>query len=124
MNAILVDLTYITSRGRWYHASWKGDEAKSGGVATNIGVHFFDMLGFVFGPLREQTSRICATRRGPPERCRSKGRATSAGSCRSTRRICRPPCRDRRRPIARSRVDGDEVEFSEGFADLHTRSYE
>jgi len=44
-----VDLTYVTARGRWYYASWKGDEAKSGGVATNIGVHFYDMLGFVFG---------------------------------------------------------------------------
>ena len=48
-----VDLTYITSRGRWYYTSWKGDETKSGGIATNIGVHFFDMLSFVFGPLRE-----------------------------------------------------------------------
>src|SRR5262245_44881078 len=49
-NAFSVDLTYITSRGRWYHASWKGDDAKAGGVATNIGVHFFDMLSYVFGP--------------------------------------------------------------------------
>ena len=48
-----LDLTYVTSRGRWYHASWKGDEAKSGGIATNIGVHFFDMLHFVFGPVEE-----------------------------------------------------------------------
>ena len=48
-NRFEIDLTYITSRGRWYHASWKGDEAKSGGVATNIGVHFFDMLAYVFG---------------------------------------------------------------------------
>lgn len=47
-----VDLTYITPRGRWYYVSWKGDEGKSGGIATNIGVHLFDMLSFVFGPLR------------------------------------------------------------------------
>ncbi|WP_239515916.1 Gfo/Idh/MocA family oxidoreductase, partial [Stenotrophomonas maltophilia] len=53
-----VDLTYVTSRGRWYHASWKGDETKSGGVATNIGVHFFDMLAFVFGPLRSQEAHL------------------------------------------------------------------
>ena len=53
-----VDLTYITSRGRWYHASWKGDEAKSGGVATNIGVHFFDMLSFVFGPVEPQRGAL------------------------------------------------------------------
>ena len=48
-----LDLTYITSRGQWYHASWKGDPRKSGGVATNIGIHFFDMLQFVFGPVKE-----------------------------------------------------------------------
>ncbi len=48
-----VDLTYITSRGNWYHRSWKGDVKKSGGVATNIGVHFFDMLHYVFGGLQE-----------------------------------------------------------------------
>ena len=54
----VVDLTYITSRGRWYHASWKGEEAKSGGVATNIGVHFFDMLAYVFGPLQSQTASL------------------------------------------------------------------
>ena len=48
-NEFSIDLTYITSRGRWYHTSWKGDDAKSGGVATNIGIHFFDMLSYVFG---------------------------------------------------------------------------
>ena len=48
-----VDLTYVTSRGRWYLHSWKGDEKKSGGIATNIGVHFFDMLHFVFGELQD-----------------------------------------------------------------------
>ncbi len=58
-----VDLTYVTSRGRWYHVSWKGDEAKSGGVATNIGVHFFDMLHFVFGDLRSQTCAVRDSRR-------------------------------------------------------------
>ena len=47
-----LDLTYITSRGKWYHYSWKGDVEKSGGLATNIGVHFFDMLGFIFGKIR------------------------------------------------------------------------
>ncbi|MEL7113754.1 MAG: Gfo/Idh/MocA family oxidoreductase, partial [Pseudomonadota bacterium] len=50
-----VDLGYFTSRGAWYHASWKGLEHKSGGIATNIGVHFYDMLGFVFGPLKSST---------------------------------------------------------------------
>ena len=53
-----VELTYITSRGRWYHASWKGDDTKSGGVATNIGVHFFDMLSFVFGPVSRNEAHL------------------------------------------------------------------
>src|SRR4051794_27010122 len=53
-----VDLTYIAPRGRWYHASWKGEDAKSGGVATNIGVHFFDMLSFVFGPVTRNIAHL------------------------------------------------------------------
>ena len=53
-----VDLTYITSRGHWYYTSWKGDVAKSGGVATNIGVHFFDMLTWIFGDVKEQTVHL------------------------------------------------------------------
>ena len=48
-----VDLRYITSRGHWYHTSWKGDVTKSGGIATNIGVHFFDMLLWIFGEVKE-----------------------------------------------------------------------
>src|SRR5262249_48660516 len=53
-----VDLTYVASRGRWYHASWKGEDMKSGGVATNIGVHFFDMLSFVFGAARKNEAHL------------------------------------------------------------------
>jgi UDP-N-acetyl-2-amino-2-deoxyglucuronate dehydrogenase len=115
-------VTYIASRGNWYHASWKGDEAKSGGVATNIGVHFFDMLGFVFGPLQQQSAHI-----------RDASRA--AGVLSFERADVRwflsvdakdlpastPPSKTTYRSIT---VDGDEVEFSEGFTDLHTRSYE
>ena len=48
-----IDLTYITSRGSWYYTSWKGDESKSGGIASNIGVHFFDMLQWIFGPMQD-----------------------------------------------------------------------
>ena len=53
-----MDLTYITSRGNWYYASWKGDEHKSGGVATNIGVHFYDMLQWIFGPVSENIVHV------------------------------------------------------------------
>ena len=49
-----IDLSYLTSRGKWYHVSWKGDESKSGGIATNIGIHFFDMLSWVFGSVERK----------------------------------------------------------------------
>ena len=53
-----IDLTYITSRGKWYYTSWKGDPSKSGGIATNIGVHFFDMLSWIFGDVKNNTVHI------------------------------------------------------------------
>ena len=116
------DLTYITSRGNWYYASWKGDETKSGGVATNIGVHFFDMLSFVFGPLREQTAHI---------RDASRAAGTLSFEKADVRWFLSIDARDLPPSVQGSKttyrsitVDGDEVEFSEGFADLHTRSYE
>ena len=60
-----VDLTYLTSRGNWYHTSWKGDLNKSGGIATNIGVHFYDMLSWIFGDVQENIVHIHETDRGP-----------------------------------------------------------
>ncbi len=118
-----VDLTYITSRGRWYLASWKGDPKKSGGIATNIGVHFFDMLHFVFGDLKasvvHQISDICASGYLEYERARVRWflsidqddlpRAQAEAGQRTYRSIT---------------MDGREIEFSDGFTDLHTRSYE
>ncbi len=78
------------SRGRWYHSSWKGDVAKSGGIATNIGVHFFDMLLWIFGPIRQSVVHLSSSRlRGRRARCSSAPRC--AGSCRSTPRTCRTP---------------------------------
>ena len=118
-----VDLTYIASRGQWYHTSWKGDERKSGGVATNIGVHFFDMLGFVFRarqPQRGPSARAGARRRIS----RMRARAMSAGFCRSTATICPPSVQGKKTTFRSITVDGEAVEFSEGFTDLHTRSYE
>ena len=55
-----IDLTYITSRGKWYDISWKGDESKSGGIATNIGVHFYDMLSWIFGEVQENVVHLRA----------------------------------------------------------------
>lgn len=117
-----VDLTYITSRGNWYYTSWKGEEQKSGGIATNIGVHFYDMLGWVFGKVKENRVHLKEHDRAAgylefekarvrwflsinadtlPEEVKKKGQTTY-------------------RSIT---VDGDEVEFSGGFTDLHTASY-
>lgn len=117
-----VELTYCTSRGRWYHASWKGEDAKSGGVATNIGVHFFDMLSFVFGPVRRSEAHL-----------RNDFRAAGFLECAradvswflSVDANDLPDSVKGKKTTFRSiTVDGHEVEFSEGFTDLHTRSYE
>jgi len=116
-----VDLTYVTSRGRWYYESWKGDEAKSGGLATNIGVHFYDMLSFVFGPVRRNVvhhrAMDCASGYLEYERARVRWllsinvRDVPQGAAAGQRTY---------RSIT---LDGKEVEFSEGFTDLHTLSY-
>lgn len=118
-----VDLTYITSRGRWYLTSWKGDIKKSGGIATNIGVHFYDMLHFIFGDLQENIVHYTSETKAAgyleyenarvrwflsvdyedvPEEAKAQGQRTY-------------------RSIT---VNGNELEFSGGFTDLHTRSYE
>jgi UDP-N-acetyl-2-amino-2-deoxyglucuronate dehydrogenase len=118
-----IDLTYITSRGNWYYTSWKGDIAKSGGIATNIGIHFFDMLTWIFGDVKENIVHLHTHDRASgvlhlekanvrwflsinkdtlPEEIREKGQTTY-------------------RSIT---IEGEEMEFSEGFTDLHTRSYE
>ena len=117
-----IDLTYITSRGKWYFASWKGDIDKSGGVASNIGVHFFDMLMWIFGAVKHQEVHhvderkmagflelehanvrwfLSVDRDDVPEEARATGKNTF-------------------RSIT---VDGEEFEFSEGFTDLHTVVY-
>jgi UDP-N-acetyl-2-amino-2-deoxyglucuronate dehydrogenase len=117
-----VDLTYITSRGRWYHVSWKGELGKSGGVATNIGIHFFDMLVFVFGGIEKQTLHLS-----------DENRAAGIIRCRkanvrwylSLDRADLPEGLKAGQTTYRSvLVDGREIEFSEGFTDLHTKSYE
>lgn len=117
-----VDLTYITSRGRWYHASWKGELAKSGGVATNIGVHFFDMLAFVFGPLRSQQAHLREDERAGGLLEYEKA---SVRWFLSVDRNDLPESVQGQKTTYRSiTVDGKEFEFSDGFTDLHTRSYE
>jgi len=121
-NEFPVDLTYITSRGRWYHASWKGEDEKSGGVATNIGIHFFDMLTYIFGPLQRSVVHV-----------RDRDRAAGYLECGrakvrwflSINREDLPEAVKGKKTTYRSlNIDGEDIEFSDGFTDLHTRSYE
>lgn len=118
-----VDLTYITGRGRWYMFSWKGDELKSGGIVANIGVHFFDMLHFLFGEL--QSSRVHlsdATRAaGFLEYRRARIRWFLSLEVADIPDAVRGSGQRTFRSIT---VDGEEIEFSGGFTDLHTQSYE
>jgi len=118
-----VNLNYITSRGHWYHTSWKGDVQKSGGIATNIGIHFFDMLLWIFGDVKEnivyQHSNDTASGKlnldkaivnwtlsinavNLPEEAKKEGKRTHRSLT----------------------IDGEAFEFSEGFTELHTKSYE
>jgi UDP-N-acetyl-2-amino-2-deoxyglucuronate dehydrogenase len=112
----------MTSRGKWYSTSWKGDQNKSGGVATNIGVHFYDMLHFVFGDLTENIIHF-------------KNEKTAAGALGYKRaRVVwflsinaehLPPqaVKGEKLTFRSIKVDGEEIEFSGGFEDLHTSSY-
>ena len=118
-----IDLTYLTSRGKWYFVSWKGDEAKSGGIASNIGIHFYDMLCWIFGEVEENIVHLKTSDANAgylklkhanvrwflsvnyayiPDEVKTKGLSTY-------------------RSIT---VDGEALEFSGGFTDLHTKSYE
>jgi len=118
-----IDLTYLTSRGKWYFISWKGDQAKSGGIASNIGVHFYDMLTWIFGCVEENVVHV-------------KTADCNAGSFRLKNAnvrwflsvnydyIPQEVKESGQRTYRSITVDGEEIEFSGGFTDLHTRSYE
>lgn len=118
-----IDLTYLTSRGKWYFVSWKGNESKSGGIASNIGIHFFDMLSWIFGDVEENIVHLKSDDANSgflklknanvkwflsvnydyiPDEFKSKGLTT----------------------FRSIKVNGEEIEFSGGFTELHTRSYE
>ena len=117
-----INLTYITSRGNWYYTSWKGDESKSGGIASNIGVHFFDMLQWIFGSMQDFTLNV-------------KSNDTYAGTLLLKSAKVNwylsingenLPESVKRKGIATYRtlsIEGEEIEFSKGFTDLHTVSY-
>lgn len=118
-----VILTYITSRGNWYHTSWKGDVAKSGGIATNIGVHFFDLLIWLFGPCENSRLFLSDSKRmaGYIELENARVRWFLSIDSDDLPYKCEAGKKSTYRSIT---VDGQEIEFTEGFTDLHTRVYE
>ena len=116
-----VDLSYITSRGNWYYTSWKGDVQKSGGIATNIGIHFFDMLGWIFGPLEQNMVQVHTHDRAAGFLAFEKAEVRWFLSINAQ---TLPPEAAEKRTFRAIMVDGDLLEFSEGFTDLHTLSYQ
>lgn len=118
-----VDLTYITSRGKWYYSSWKGDVHKSGGVATNIGVHFYDMLQWIFGPVQESIVHVMSHDRVAGFLRLKKARVRYFLSINAA---CLPQnaVQGEKKTYRTIMIDGDEFEFSQGFTELHTKSYQ
>lgn len=118
-----VDLTYITSRGKWYYASWKGDVHKSGGVATNIGVHFYDMLSYIFGDVEENIVHVASHDRVAGFLRLKKARVRYFLSI--NRNTLPADVTAQGLGTYRSiRIGNEEFEFSNGFTDLHTKSYQ
>ena len=118
-----VDLTYITSRGKWYYASWKGDVHKSGGIATNIGVHFYDMLQWVFGPVQRNIVHVMSFDRVAGFLELKKARVRYFLSINAD---CLPEnaVQGEKKTYRTINIDGNEFEFSVGFTELHTKSYQ
>lgn len=118
-----VDLTYITSRGKWYFHSWKGDDKKSGGVSTNIGVHFFDMLHFVFGQVvaNKLHYRDEFKAAGYLEYERARVRWFLSVNYEDVPESAK---KEGKRTYRSLTMNGQSIEFSDGFTDLHTRVYE
>jgi len=117
-----IDLTYITSRGNWYMVSWKGDADKSGGIATNIGIHFFDMLTWVFGPVKQNIVHHYEPRRAAGYLELQRGRVRWFLSL-ERKDLAATQVKVEQMTYRSVRIDGEEIEFSGGFEDLHTQSY-
>ncbi len=118
-----IDLTYITSRGNWYHISWKGDKQKSGGIATNIGVHFFDMLTWIFGNVRENIVHYIDEKKAGGFLGLDQARIRWFMSI-DYDDIPLKLKQNGKRTYRSILMDGAEFEFSEGFTDLHTITYQ
>jgi len=118
-----VDLTYVTSRGRWYMHSWKGIELKSGGIMSNIGVHFFDMLHFMFGEVQESAVHLRADTHAAGYLEFEHARVRWFLSI-ELEDVPQPIREAGQRTYRSILIDGEEFEFSGGFTNLHQRSYE
>lgn len=118
-----VELTYIVSRGNWYYTSWKGDESKSGGIATNIGIHFFDMLSWLFGNLKENIVHIHTHDRAAGFLEFEKARVKWFLSINS-KTLPKEKIANNEGTYRSLTIEGKEIDFSDGFTDLHTKSYE
>lgn len=117
-----IDLTYLTSRGHWYFTSWKGDKSKSGGIATNIGVHFYDMLSWIFGNVQENVVHIHEEDRAAGYLEFENARVRWFLSINS--KYLPKDVKQKGQTTFRSiTIDGEELEFSGGFTDLHTMVY-
>jgi len=117
-----IDLSYITSRGNWYYISWKGDVQKSGGVATNIGIHFFDMLGWIFGDTTKIIVHISQPNKAAGYLELENARVRWFLSI-DYNDLPETVKKSGKRTFRSITVEGEEIEFSEGFGELHTTSY-
>jgi UDP-N-acetyl-2-amino-2-deoxyglucuronate dehydrogenase len=117
-----IDLTYITSRGKWYHRSWKGELSKSGGIATNIGVHFFDMLTWIFGETRENIVHLLTDDKAAGFLRLKNARVRWLLSLDSDN-LPDDIKKSGQKTFRSITIDGKEIEFSGGFTDLHTETY-
>ena len=118
-----IDLTYITSRGNWYYTSWKGNEDKSGGIASNIGVHFFDMLQWIFGPMENSTIDIQTKDTNSGKLTFKQARVNWYLSI-NAENLPRKSKNEGLPTYRTLSIEGKDIEFSKGFTDLHTVSYQ
>ena len=118
-----VDLTYLTSRGKWYLKSWKGIDKKSGGIATNIGVHFYDMLHFIFGDIQHNEVHFKDQRTASGYLIYQRARVRWFLSI-DANNLPDNAVQGEKLTYRSIRVDAEELEFSGGFTDLHTQSYQ
>lgn len=118
-----IDLTYITSRGNWYFSSWKGNEEKSGGIASNVGVHFFDMLQWIFGPMKSSSIDIKTkdTNSGKLSFKQAQVNWYLSINAENLPQKIKDGGQSTFRTLT---IENEEIEFSKGFTDLHTVSYQ